>query len=49
VGVVVAVVAVVLSGAAVVQVVRVGEAGSRAVWTDSFCAVPLENQTCPPA
>jgi len=49
VGVVVAVVAVVLSGAAVVQVVRVGEAGSRAVWTDSFCAAPLENQTCPAA
>jgi hypothetical protein len=49
VGVVVAVVAVALSAAAVVQVVRVGEAGSRAVWTDSFCSEPLVNQTCPTA
>jgi len=48
-GVVVAVVAVVLSGAAVVQVVRVGEAGSRAVWTGSFCSVPYENGQCPTA
>ena len=46
-GVVVAVVAVALSAAAVVQVVRVGEAGSRAVWTNSFCAVPVENGACP--
>ena len=49
-GVVVAIVAVVLSGAAVVQVVRVGEAGSRAVWTGSFCAEPIgANNTCPTA
>ena len=47
-GVVVAIVAVVLSGVAVVQVVRVGEAGSRAVWTNSFCAEPLgADGTCP--
>jgi hypothetical protein len=48
-GVVVAVVVVVLSGAAVVQVVRVGEAGSRAVWTNSFCAVPYQDGQCPTA
>jgi hypothetical protein len=46
-GVVVAVVAVVLSGVAVVQVVRVGEAGSRAVWTNSFCSVPYQDGKCP--
>jgi hypothetical protein len=39
-GVVVAIVAIVLSGAAAVQVTRVGEAGSKAVWTGSFCEVP---------
>ncbi len=50
VGVVVAIVAVVLSGLAVVQVVRVGEAGSRAVWTGGFCSEPLgANNTCPTA
>ncbi len=48
VGVVVAVVAVVLAGAATVQVFRVGEAGSRAVWTGTFCEVPLSaDGTCP--
>ncbi|MGS0687833.1 DUF2231 domain-containing protein [Nakamurella sp. GG22] len=41
VGVVVAIVAVVLSGAAVFQVYRVGESGSKAVWTGSFCAEPI--------
>ncbi len=41
VGVVVAVVAVVLAGASVVQVYRVGEAGSKAVWTGSFCPTPV--------
>jgi hypothetical protein len=50
VGVVVAVVAVVLSAAAVFQVFRVGEAGSRAVWTGTFCQVPLSaDGTCPPS
>jgi hypothetical protein len=50
VGVVVAVVAVGLAGASVVQVVRVGEAGSRAVWTGSFCAEPLNaDGSCPAA
>jgi hypothetical protein len=49
-GVVVAVVAVVLSGLAVVQVVRVGESGSTAVWTGGFCSEPIEaNGTCPTA
>ncbi len=41
VGVVVAVVAVALSAASVVQVYRVGESGSRAVWTGSFCPTPV--------
>jgi hypothetical protein len=49
-GVVIAVVAVILSGAAFVQVVRVGEAGSKAVWTNSFCEQPLgADGTCPTA
>jgi len=48
VGVVIAVLAVALSGAATVQVVRVAEAGSRAVWTGSFCEQPVTAQgTCP--
>ena len=48
VGVVVAVVAVVLAGAATFQVFRVGEAGSRAVWTGTFCEVPLTaDGACP--
>ena len=48
VGVVIAVVAVLAAGAATVQVVRVGEAGSRAVWSGSFCEVPVTDQgTCP--
>ena len=48
VGVVVAIVAVVLAGAATVQVFRVGEAGSRAVWQGSFCPVPVNAEgTCP--
>jgi len=48
VGVVVAVIAVVLAGAATVQVFRVGEAGSRAVWSGTFCEVPLSaDGTCP--
>ncbi len=41
VGVVVAVVAVALAGTAVVQVYRVGESGSKAVWTGNFCPTPL--------
>ena len=50
VGVVVAVIAVVLSGLAVVQVVRVGESGSKAVWTGGFCSEPIQaNNTCPTA
>ena len=48
VGVVVAVVAVVLAGAAVFQVFRVGESGSRAVWTGNFCPVPYNSEgVCP--
>jgi hypothetical protein len=48
VGVVLAVVAVVLAGAATFQVFRVGEAGSRAVWTGTFCEVPLTaDGACP--
>ncbi len=47
-GVVLAIIAVVLSGAAAVQVARVGEAGSKAVWTGSFCEVPRNaDGTCP--
>ncbi len=47
VGVVVAVVAIVLSGAAVFQVYRVGESGSKAVWTGSFCPTPITPEgTC---
>lgn len=47
-GVVIAVLAVVVAGAATFQVVRVGEAGSRAVWEGSFCSVPLDSAgTCP--
>jgi len=48
VGVVIAVLAVVVAGAATFQVFRVGEAGSRAVWEGSFCSVPLDAAgTCP--
>lgn len=47
-GVVLAVLAVVVAGAATFQVFRVGEAGSRAVWEGSFCSVPLDPAgTCP--
>lgn len=47
-GVVIAILAVVVAGAATFQVVRVGEAGSRAVWEGSFCSVPLDSAgTCP--
>ena len=50
VGVVVAVIAVALAGASVVQVYRVGESGSKAVWTGSFCPNPVAaNGTCPAA
>jgi hypothetical protein len=49
-GVVVAVVAVVLAGASVVQVFRVGEAGSEAVWSGSFCPEPVNaDGSCPAA
>jgi hypothetical protein len=48
VGVVVAVISVVLAGAATFQVFRVGESGSKAVWTGSFCPVPFPaDGTCP--
>ncbi len=48
VGVVIAVLAVVVAGAATFQVFRVGEAGSKAVWEGSFCSVPLDSAgTCP--
>lgn len=47
-GVVLAIVSVVLAGAAVFQVYRVGESGSKAVWTGSFCAVPIAaDGSCP--
>jgi len=50
VGVVVAVVAVAMAGASVVQVFRVGESGSLAVWSGSFCPEPLSaDETCPAA
>ena len=46
--VVVAVVAVGLSAAAAVQVFRVGESGSTAVWSGSFCPDPVNpDGTCP--
>ena len=48
VGVVVAVVAIALAGASVVQVYRVGEAGSKALWTGSFCQEPVTaDGSCP--
>ncbi|MEP6562702.1 MAG: DUF2231 domain-containing protein [Nakamurella sp.] len=40
-GVVVAVIALALAGASVVQVYRVGESGSKAVWTGLFCDQPV--------
>jgi len=47
-GVVVAVIAVALAGASVVQVYRVGESGSKAVWEGSFCEQPVEaDGSCP--
>jgi len=50
VGVVVAVVAIALAGASVVQVFRVGESGSKAVWTGSFCPEPVNaDGSCPAA
>jgi hypothetical protein len=46
--VVVAVVAVGLSAAAVVQVYRVGDSGTTAVWSDSFCPDPVNpDGSCP--
>lgn len=48
-GVVVAVIAIALAGASVFQVVRVGESGSKAVWTGSFCSEPITGDgNCPP-
>jgi len=48
VGVVVAVIAVALAGASVVQVVRVGDSGSKAVWTGNFCPNPVNaDGSCP--
>lgn len=50
VGVVVALIAVALAGASVFQVFRVGESGSKAVWTGSFCATPVAaDGSCPAA
>ena len=50
VGVVVAVVAIALAGASVVQVFRVGESGSKAVWTGSFCPERVNaDGSCPAA
>lgn len=47
-GVVVAVIAVALAGASVFQVYRVGESGSKAVWTGSFCEQPVAaDGSCP--
>ena len=49
-GVVVAVISIALAAASVVQVVRVGEAGSKAVWAEgTFCAEPVVNGSCPTA
>ncbi len=49
-GVVVAVIAVVLAGASVYQVVRVGESGSKAIWTGTFCQDPVAaDGSCPSA
>lgn len=49
-GVLVAVIAIVLAGASAVQVVRVGEAGSKAVWAEgTFCQEPVVNGSCPAA
>ena len=43
-------VAVALAGASVVQVFRVGESGSKAVWTGSFCPEPVNaDGSCPAA
>ena len=48
VGVVVAIIAIALAGASVVQVFRVGESGSKAVWTGSFCPEPVNaDGSCP--
>ncbi len=49
VGVVVAIIAVVVAGAAVFQVYRVGDSGSKAVWTGNFCQVPVDAQGLCPA
>ena len=49
VGVVVAIVALVVAGAAVFQVYRVGDSGSKAVWTGNFCQVPVDAQGLCPA
>jgi len=47
-GVVVALIAVALAGASVVQVYRIGESGSKAVWEGSFCEFPVSaDGTCP--
>jgi len=49
VGVVVAIVAVVVAGAALIQVYRVGDSGSTAVWRGNFCQVPVDAQGLCPA
>jgi hypothetical protein len=47
VGVVVAVLAIAVAGVGTFQVYRVGESGSKAVWTGSFCPTPLTAEnTC---
>jgi hypothetical protein len=49
VGVVVAIVAVVVAGASLFQVYRVGDSGSTAVWKGSFCQVPVNAEGLCPA
>jgi hypothetical protein len=47
-GVLVAVIAIALAGASVVQVYRVGESGSKAVWSGLFCEQPVNaDGSCP--
>ncbi len=49
VGVVVAVFAVAVAGVCLFQVYRVGESGSKALWTGNFCQVPVDAQGLCPA
>ena len=45
----VAVLAVVFAAICVVQVYRIGDAGSKAAWSTNFCAQPYVGDTCPTA